>query len=191
MKPQSEPRCRASQILRGEEMAELHDLVSAAKKGDKNAFSQLYQEIYKELYKFALYCLKDEQDAEDAVSEAVLDAWQGMHRLRQDDAFRPWMFKILSAKCKRRMRAYVRHRSETNLEDLEIPVSGGFESGESMELRSALNQLSDEERLILSLVITGGYDSGEVASMLRMNRNTVRSKQSRALAKLKTMLSSG
>ncbi len=172
-------------------MAELHDLVHAAKKGDKNAFSQLYQEIYRDLYKFALYSLQDEQDAEDAVSDAVLDAWQGIHRLRQEDAFRPWMFRILSAKCKRKIRSYVRQRSETDLEDLDIPVDGGFESGESLELRRAFGQLSDEERMILSLIIFGGYDSNEVAAMLQMNRNTVRSKQSRALSKLRSMLSEG
>ena len=49
-------------------MAELRELVSAAKKGDRDAFSQLYQEVYKDLYKFALYSLKDPSDAEDAVS---------------------------------------------------------------------------------------------------------------------------
>ena len=50
-------------------MAEIQSLVPAAKKGDKTAFSKLYQEIYKDLYKFAFYCLKNETDAEDAVSE--------------------------------------------------------------------------------------------------------------------------
>ena len=143
-------------------MAELRELVSAAKKGDRDAFSQLYQEVYKDLYKFALYCLKD--------------------------SFRPWIFRILSAKCKRRMRSYVRRRSETDLESADVPVSPGFESGESLELRRAMAQLSDEERLILSLVVVSGYDSGEAAAILGMNRNTLRSRQSRALAKLKTLL---
>ena len=169
-------------------MAELRELVSAAKKGDRDAFSQLYQEVYKDLYKFALYCLKDPSDAEDAVSETVLDAWQGVDRLREDSAFRPWIFRILSAKCKRRMRSYVRRRSETDLESADVPVSPGFESGESLELRRAMSQLSDEERLILSLVVVSGYDSGEAAAILGMNRNTLRSRQSRALAKLKTLL---
>ncbi len=169
-------------------MAELHNWVSAAKKGDRDAFSQLYQEVYKDLYRFALYCLKNSDDAEDVVSETVLDAWQGMDRLRDDGAFRPWIFRILSAKCKRRMRAYVRRRWETDLENADIPVSPGFESGESLELRRAMAQLSDEERLILSLVVVSGYDSGEAADILGINRNTLRSKQSRALAKLKALL---
>ena len=86
------------------------------------------------------------------------------------------------------MRSYVRRRSETDLESADVPVSPGFESGESLELRRAMAQLSDEERLILSLVVVSGYDSGEAAAILGMNRNTLRSRQSRALAKLKTLL---
>ena len=108
-------------------MAEIHSLVPAAKKGDKSAFSQLYQEIYKDLYKFAFYCLKNETDAEDAVSEVVIDAWENLPKLREDGAFRAWMFKILSAKCKRKMKSYSQRRDETELSEVEIPVSDSRE----------------------------------------------------------------
>ncbi len=168
-------------------MVDLQSLVPAAKKGDQTAFSQLYQDIYKDLYKFAFYCLKNESDAEDAVSEAVMDAWESLPKLRQNDSFRSWMFKILSAKCKRKMKSYARRREETDIDEVEIPVLE--ERDDSMELRRAMKILSDEERLIVSLIIFGGYDSGEVADMLRLNRNTVRSKHSRALAKLREALS--
>ncbi|MGI5894099.1 MAG: RNA polymerase sigma factor [Candidatus Merdivicinus sp.] len=168
-------------------MTNLLNLVSAAKKGDKSAFSQLYQEVYQDLYKFAFYCLKNETDAEDAVSDAVMDAWESLPKLRQDDSFRAWMFKILSAKCKRKMKYYAARREETDLSEVEIPVTADRE--EALELKRAMALLNDEERLILSLIIFGGYDSGEVADMLRLNRNTVRSKHSRALAKLREALS--
>ena len=167
-------------------MAEIHSLVPAAKKGDKSAFSQLYQEIYKDLYKFAFYCLKNETDAEDAVSEAVMDAWENLPKLREDGAFRAWMFKILSAKCKRKMKSYSQRRDKTELSEVEIPVSDSRE--DSLELRRAMALLSEEERLIVSLTVFGGYDSGEIAQMLKLNRNTVRSKHSRALAKLREAL---
>lgn len=167
-------------------MSNLQELVQAAKKGDKQAFSLLYQEIYKDLYKFAYYCLKSEADAEDAVSETVMDAWETLPKLRNDDAFRAWMFKILSAKCKRKMKYFSRRREETDIADAEIPVFDSRE--ESLELKRALGTLSDEEQLIISLIIFGGYDSGEVAQILGLNRNTVRSKHSRALAKLRDVL---
>ncbi len=168
-------------------MSNLRDLVSAAKKGDKTAFSQLYQDIFKDLYKFAFYCLKNETDAEDAVSETIMDAWESLPKLRQEDSFRAWIFRILSAKCKRKMKYYVHRRDESQLEDVEIPVLD--ERDQSLELKRAMDLLTDEERLIVSLIIFGGYDSGEVADMLRLNRNTVRSKHNRALTKLRNALS--
>ena len=42
--------------------------------------------------------------------------------------------------------------------------------------------------MIVSLTVFGGYDSAEIGKMLNLNRNTVRSKHSRALAKMRTVL---
>ena len=53
-------------------------LIKKAKLGDTKAFSQLYAEIYKDLYRFALYMTKHTQDAEDAVSEAVISAYENI-----------------------------------------------------------------------------------------------------------------
>ena len=146
-------------------MAELRNLVAAAKAGDKDAFARLYEEGLQGFISICPILLKKSEDAEDAVSETVLDAWQGLSGLRQEDAFRPWVFKILSAKCKRRMRIYVRRRNETDIEDVVIPVPNDFQDGEALELQAAMNRLSDEERLILSLQIFSGYDSAEISSI--------------------------
>lgn len=168
-------------------MAEQKELIRAAKKGDQQAFGQLYEQIYQDLYKFAYYTLKDEHDAQDAVSEAVMDAWTGIRKLKEDDAFQAWMFKILSVKCKRKLKSYVERNQVSPLEEAEeMPASG--EDGLSLELKQAFSQLNDEERMIVSMTVFGGYDSAEIAKILRLNRNTVRSKHSRALAKLKTFL---
>ena len=77
------------------------ELVRAAKHGDADAFASLYQEIYEDLYRFAVFILQNPADAQDAVSEAVVDAFASVRRLRREEAFRSWMFRILSAKCKR------------------------------------------------------------------------------------------
>lgn len=167
------------------ELSELQNLVLVAKKGDKDAFAQLYQHIYKDLYKFAYYVLKNDQDAQDAVSDAVMDAYAGISKLKNADAFRSWMFKILSVKCKRKLKTYVVRNQESDLEGVELAVSG---SEESLELKQAFGILSDEERMIVSLTVFGGYDSAEIGKMLNLNRNTVRSKHSRALAKMRTAL---
>lgn len=160
------------------------ELVRRARRRDAEAFALLYGKIYKELYKFALYTLRNPQDAEDAVSEAVTDAFAGIGGLRNEEAFRSWMFRILSNKCKRRIRGY-QDRMEELPEEL---AEKGMDFTEGSAVRDAFWRLSGEERLIISLHLFGGYKSREIAELLDMKDGTVRSKESRALAKLAVML---
>ena len=81
-------------------------LVKRAKRGDVDAFAELYGKIYKKLYQFALYTLKNPEDAKDAVSAAVTDAFESIGRLRKEESFSSWMYKIVANKCNQKMREY-------------------------------------------------------------------------------------
>ena len=89
-------------------------LVKRAKRGDVDAFAELYGKIYEKLYRFAFYMLKNAQDAEDAVSEAVTDAFEGIRGLKREESFANWMYQIVANKCRRKMREYCRRTSETS-----------------------------------------------------------------------------
>ena len=80
------------------------DLIRRAKRGDIKAFSQLYARIYKDLYRFSLYMTRHTQDAEDAVSEAVLSTYETLAGLRQEDSLRCWMFPTLINCCTNMLR---------------------------------------------------------------------------------------
>ena len=165
------------------------DLVKAAQKGDTHAFAQLYEEIYKDLYRFALYTLRNSADAEDAVSDAVTDAFASMEKLRHAEAFRSWMFRILSNKCKNRMKEYA--RKTVDLEDVGEEMSYVEDVSESLFVRRAFMELEDTERMIISMRVFGGYTSREISGILSMNANTVRTRESRALKKLAARLGDG
>ena len=160
-------------------------LVEKARQRDAGAFAALYTQIYQDLYKFALYTLKNSHDAEDVVSDAVTDAFASIHKLRNADAFRSWMFKILSNKCRMKLKEYV-HKTVELPDDLSSDDLGSL--AEHVEVRKAFARLEAEERLIISLHLFGGYKSREIAAALHMNENTVRSKESRALKKLSLIL---
>lgn len=161
-------------------------LIEAARAGNEGAFAGLYKTVYKDLYRFALYTLKNEADAEDAVSETVLDAYASIHKLRKAEAFRAWIFQILSNKCKNRMREYA--RKHVDLEEAgELPGEEP-ELADSLYLRSVFAKLTDEERLIIGMHVFGGYTGREIAGILHMNANTVRTKESRALKKMAKQL---
>lgn len=153
---------------------------------DAAAFTELYKGVYKDLYRFALCTMRHPQDAEDAVSEAVLSAYENVHKLRSDSAFRSWIFTILANVCKKRLL----EKARTQTEVLEEGSENGMEdaAGLRAEVRDAFFVLSEEERLIVSLSVFGGYNSTEIGTMLKMNSNTVRSRRSRALEKMSLIL---
>lgn len=150
-------------------------------------FEQYYRQVYQDLYRFALYTLGNPQDAEDAVSEAVVDAYQGFQKLRNQESFRPWIFKILSVKCKRKLKEYVNKTLE--LEDsFEDKSQREWNIEESQDVREAFFTLNKEERLIVAMSVFGGYNSREMGEILKLREGTVRSKLSRALDKMQKRL---
>ena len=174
------------------------ELVRLSKLGNAHAFAELYEMIYTELYKTALYRLGNAADAENAVSDTVLDAYAGIVRLREEKAFKAWIFRILSNKINRILRDYVANRQNqmgTPIEEMSEAVASPDNAMQNAEdktlVQSAFSVLTAEEKQIVTMTVYGEYDSGEIASYLSLNRNTVRSKYSRALAKMKNFLSSG
>ncbi|MBS4985059.1 MAG: RNA polymerase sigma factor [Hungatella hathewayi] len=150
-------------------------------------FEENYRQVYRDLYRFALYTLGNPQDAEDVVSDAVVDAYQSYGKLRNQEAFRAWIFKILTAKCKRKLKEYVNKTVELEesglaQEDREWTVE------ESQDVRDAFFTLSEEERLIISMSVFGGYNSKEIGKSLLIRDTTVRSKLSRAFDKMQKVL---
>lgn len=153
---------------------------------ERNAedFARKYEEVYQDMFRFALYTLKNRQEAEDVVSETVLYSWKGIRTLKNEDAFRAWIFRILATKCRQKLKSYL-NRMEELPEDLAWRER---DTSEDMDVRAAFYRLHDEERLVLSLNLFAGYSGREIAEMLDMNDNTVRSLKSRALKKMEQML---
>ncbi len=167
-------------------------LVKRAKRGDVDAFAKLYEKIYKKLYAFALYTLKRPEDAEDVVSAAVMDAFETIGKLKKDEAFSGWIFRIVANKCNQKMREYYKQGEELTEELMEM--AGETEScwddtkEENLEVRQTFFELSEEERRIIGMHVFFGYKTREIADVLGMNENTVRSKESRALKRMESRL---
>ncbi|MBS6194014.1 MAG: sigma-70 family RNA polymerase sigma factor [Clostridiales bacterium] len=147
---------------------------------EQDTFIRLYEGVYQDMYRFALYTLKNTHDAEDVVGDAVADAFESFGKLRSLDSFRPWIFKILSNKCKRKLKEYVQKTVELP-DDLKSTAAG---LDEDCQVRQAFARLDREERLVISMHIFAGYTSREIGKILHKNENTIRSKESRALKKM-------
>ena len=160
---------------------------------DAEVFTRLYSEVSKDLYRLALYFLKNKEDAEDIVSEAVLDAYRQIESLRDDSLFRNWIVKILTNKCRMKLKEYALSQEEvsdnvTELSDERTKREAYNAEFNSLELKEMLMELENEERFIICLSVFEGYKGDEIARILGLNPATVRSKKQRALAKLKAVI---
>ena len=158
-------------------------------KCDASTFAQLYETVYQDLYRFALCLMKDGHDAEDAVSEAVVSAFENIGKLRKAESFKSWIFTILANVCKGKLRKDANHKSsEQSFEMYEDAAGLQPDYGLALDVKQAFFVLEDEEQLVIGLSVFGGYNSAEIGSMLSLNASTVRSKRKRALEKMECVL---
>lgn len=160
-----------------------------AKNGDSASFCKLYELYYKDMYRFAYYTLGNQQDAEDVISETVLDAFKGIRNLRKPEKFKTWIFQILSTKCKRQIAVYISNREHLtdDTSDAEF-IQEDLPYAEHLDVRKAFSKLSESEKMIVSLMVFAGYNSRETAKILNTREGTVRSAKSRALTKMSQYL---
>lgn len=155
---------------------------------DTKTFAQMYETVYKDLYRFALCMMRNPQDAEDAVSEAVVAAYENIGKLKKEDAFKSWIFAILSNVCKKKWRNAAKESSHTSEGALFEAFCEEADMGLALDVRKAFFLLEEEEQTIVGLSVFGGYNSQEIGNALKLNPNTVRSKRSRALQKMECVL---
>lgn len=171
------------------------DIIKQARAGDSQAFRKLYEDIQNEMYRMAYYLLQNKEDAEDAVSEAFIDMYKGISKLKKCEAFKTWAIKILSAKCKRKMREYSIKRDEETVDFAEEQCVSKQDVIGQINMRTdimkAMCVLDEVEQMIVVCTAVAGMSSDEVGVITGLKSATVRTKLRRALDKLKKRLEVG
>lgn len=153
-------------------------------------FMQCYEKVYPQLYRTALFYMQNQQEAEDAVQDAVLAAYEKFHQLRDREKFAPWIMQILVNRCRRRMKTWFRREKDIDgiSPSQEVELSSEPDFATASAVKQVFWELKEEERIIVALSVFGGYTSEEVAGILGRNHSTVRSKYRRALQKMRKKL---
>lgn len=136
-------------------------------------------------------------NAEDAVQEAIVSAWQHWSELRDTAAVRSWLIQITANVCRQwqRGRFGTRQRRTVSLTTDDLlaePLLGADlntpEYAAEMDLRQALGQLPEQLRLIVALRYFVDMDATEIGLVLQLPSATVRTRLRRALARLRSGL---
>ena len=164
-------------------------LIERSKQGDSHAFSQLYSLYAADLFRFSMYMMGSAHDAEDAMQEAVFSAWRNIHTLKEPENFKVWIFKILSNRCKTELMKRNKHSDTLPIEEYDFLIGEEEFSFDSAELKEALAVLTPPDGQIILLSVIGGFKSDEISEIYGMPASTIRSRQKRALEKLRMILS--
>ena len=128
-------------------------LVKLARKGDREAFTQLVVANERMLSRVAMATLKNPDDAADAVQDTVLQAWESLGQLRQARYFKTWVVRILLNKCYR----ISAQRSLYAHSQLEETLLAG-----------------EQDRLLLGLFYFDRLSTREIAQALGLSESCVR-----------------
>lgn len=133
-----------------------------------------------------------EEDAKDAAQEAILKAYRNYEGFRGESKISTWLYRITINVCKDMLK---KRKGDLSLEEIqELP--GGLEPSDAVEslerrrrIRSALAKLSSDNREILVMRYTLGYEYEEISAELGIPVGTVKSRLSRAKLQLRKVLS--
>ncbi len=113
------------------------------KEGDKKREYRLLVESYTEdLYRYAVWLCKDPVNADDLVQETCLRAWKSLDKLKDREAVKPWLIRILRNEYARQFARYRPVFVETELDAIAQKEVGNDTSDEAFFLRRALNELA-------------------------------------------------
>ncbi len=141
-------------------------------------WEKLVLENENRLYRAAFCILGDRHEAEDAVQDAFLKYLEKGANVRQPES---WLMRVLINGCKSRLRLAWRRV-------VPLPDDLPYTDGEAKEELAELYSLPPDERAAVHLFYYEGYSTEEIAAMTSCRPGTVRSRLSRARAKLKKLL---
>ena len=160
------------------------DLLAAHVAGDRYAFEELFYRHHRQLYRLAHITSRNSEDAADALQDAMLKAHRKAAAFRHDSAVSSWLYRIVVNACLDRLR---RHRAYPTaaLEDEACQIGDPAPRVETaIVVERALMRLPVEQRAAVVAVDMQGYTVAETARMLGVAEGTVKSRCSRARAKL-------
>jgi len=162
-------------------------------KMEENEFIELLNGRLNILYKVAYSYFKDENNASDALADAVVIAYKNIYKIKNKDKFNPWITTILVNRCReilRRNKIIVFEQYDAKVVDISSINEGqklsDYEKVENkIYLIDLLNKIDGKYRDVIRLKYFGDYTLEEVATILDIPLGTVKSRLNFGIKKLK------
>lgn len=185
------------------------ELAHGLRAGDREAVAVLFDRHAERIYQHCFRLTADRADAEDAMAATFLEVWRHRERIRiHDGSAVPWLFGVATNLCRnvnrgrrRHLRAMARlasdgaapdHAGHADHVDHADRVADRLDAERGMRrVLDAVSRLPQRERDVLALVAWSGLSYEAAATALDIPIGTVRSRLSRARARLATFSGEG
>jgi RNA polymerase sigma-70 factor (TIGR02960 family) len=164
------------------------DLISRARAGDADAFGELTEPYRRELLVHCYRMLGSFQDAEDALQETLLAAWQGLGGFEGRSSMRTWLYRIATNRCLNALRSASRRPAkEWDIPEVEPPEPSRL--GEVVWLEPFPDALLHEGAIDVPLGPEARYEQSEAISLAFVTALQVLPARQRAVLILREVLS--
>ena len=168
------------------------ELIEACRRGERNAQFKIYKLYYKAMYNSCIRIVNDTAEAEDIMQESFLAAFARLDSYTGEGSFGKWLKRIV---INNSLDALKKNNETLSIEEVQLDFAetGGEDREEEIqyrikEIKTAINDLPDDYRVVLSLFLLEGYDHEEISDILKISNNLSRTRYSRARQKLLTIL---
>jgi RNA polymerase sigma factor (sigma-70 family) len=163
-------------------------LVARCREGDRDAWNELVERFSRYVYAIAVQAFRlPEHDAEDVFQEVFARAYEHLHKLRKDEAIRPWLAQLTRRLCIDRLRAGAHEQPEELVEPLEGDDAIA-RLDEALAVHEALAILPDNCQDILDRFFAQDESYRTIGEALDLPSGTIASRISRCLTKLRVEL---
>lgn len=159
----------------------------------KKQFNDELVFIYEELYKFIFSIVKNMTSCDDVIMNAIISALEHRKQLKDDSKFKSWIFQIAKRESVnylvKNKREIPKGHLDKELMSEEISIEGKYIDGETEKrMYDAILELDSVDQYILHYKYHCEMTFDEIAKTLHLNVNTAKTRNKRALEKIKKML---
>ncbi len=168
-------------------------IIKKARKGDQEAFGQLYDKYISGIYRFVFFRINDKSETEDLTQQVFLKAWQNVSsfKIKKEAKFSSWLYRI----AKNLIIDYYRTaKDHINIDDIkydqQFAISYKLEEKidnltKFKQVKKSLTILTEDEQDVIIMKFVEEFSNEEIAQALDKSRGAVRVTQHRALKKIK------
>ena len=170
--------------------AQLETALARSALGDQLAFAEIVRQHQGMVFSLACYFLRDRWLAEELAQEVFLNLHQNLSAIKSPAHLTFWLRKVTSHRCIDQARRQ-KVRPQVSLDDVPEPVAETSEGDFMLSdmLRRVVDTLPEKARMVVVLRYQEDLEPAEIARVLDMPVNTVKSHLRRSLALLRDKLS--